>query len=65
MLTDLIHFVEPTPEAEKPKERPLEFEAMPEEAPAPLKEGVTEELPLQRKEVEVAFEEGRFTASEC
>ncbi len=62
MLTD-TSFVEPTPEAEKPKERPLEFETTSKEGPAPLAEGATEELPLQRKEVEVVLDEGRFTRS--
>ncbi len=59
----MTSFVEPTPEAEKTKERPLEFEAMPEEAPAPLAKGVIEEPPLERREVEVALGEGRFTRS--
>ncbi len=55
-----IHFIEPTPEAPKPKERPLEFEAKPEEAPEPFKKQVAKELPLEAKETEATLEEGRF-----
>ncbi len=59
-----VYFIEPTPEAAKPKERPLDFEAKPEEAPEPFKEQVIEERPLERMETETVVEDGRLLISE-
>ncbi len=64
VLSINIYFIEPTPEAPQPKERPLEFEAKPEEAPEPFKEQVIEERPLERMETETVVEDGRLLISE-
>ncbi len=59
-LNTTISLLEPTPEAQKPKERPVEFEAQPEEAPASFVEEAREELPLEKKEIQHVLEEGRL-----
>ncbi len=59
-----VYFIEPTPEAPQPKERPLEFETKAEEAPEPFKEQVIEDRPLERMETETVVKDGRLQISE-
>ncbi len=59
-LNTTISLLEPTPETQKPKERPVEFEAQPEEAPAPFAGKPREELTLEKKEIQRVLEEGRL-----